>query len=52
MTDTLISIGARLRELAAERPDLPGVTGKDRTVTGTEVDGGLSSSHPVGGRRA
>ena len=38
MTDSIISIGARLRELAAERPDRPAITDKDRTVTWAELD--------------
>ena len=38
MTETIISIGARLRELAAERPDRPAVTDQHRTVTWAELD--------------
>jgi bile acid-coenzyme A ligase len=38
MTDDIISIGARLRELAAERPDRPAVTDQHRTVTWAELD--------------
>ena len=38
MTDDIISIGARLRELAAERPDRPAITDQHRTVTWAELD--------------
>src|SRR5450432_4063128 len=33
-----ISLGARLRQLAAERPDAPAVTDEARTVTWKELD--------------
>ena len=36
--DTPISIGARLTQLAAERPDLPAVSDDHRTVTWRELD--------------
>ena len=38
MADEAISLGARLRELADERPDRPAVTDHDRTVTWRELD--------------
>ncbi len=38
MTGAIISIGARLSELAAERPDRPAVTDQHRTVTWAELD--------------
>jgi bile acid-coenzyme A ligase len=38
MIGDIISIGARLRELAAERPDRPAVTDQHRTVTWAELD--------------
>ena len=38
MTDEIISIGARLRQLAAERPDRPAVTDQHRTLTWAELD--------------
>ena len=38
MADETISIGARLREIAAERPDRPAVTDQHRTVTWAELD--------------
>jgi bile acid-coenzyme A ligase len=38
MTDDIISIGARLRELAADRPDRPAVTDQHRTVAWAELD--------------
>lgn len=38
MTDQPISIGARVRQLAAERPDRPAVSDIDRTVTWRELD--------------
>ena len=38
MADVAISLGARLAELAAERPDRPAVTDQDRTVTWAELD--------------
>ena len=38
MADRIISIGARLRELVAERPDLPAVTDIYRTVTWADLD--------------
>ena len=36
--DTPISIGARLTQLAAERPDRPAVSDDHRTVTWRELD--------------
>jgi bile acid-coenzyme A ligase len=36
--DEPISLGARLRQLAAEQPDRPAVTDKDRSVTWAELD--------------
>ena len=36
--DDRVSLGARLTELAAERPDRPAVTDEARTVTWTELD--------------
>ncbi|MFI4935350.1 MAG: AMP-binding protein [Caulobacterales bacterium] len=36
--DEPISLGARLTQLAAERPDRPAVSDKDRTVTWKELD--------------
>ena len=38
MPDQIISIGARLRELAAARPTRPAVTDERRTVTWVELD--------------
>ena len=38
MADETISIGARLRELAAKRSDRPAVTDQQRTVTWAELD--------------
>ncbi len=38
MTDPVISIGARLRRLAAERPERPAVTDRDRTLTWAELN--------------
>ena len=38
MADRIISIGARLRELVAERPDLLAVTDIYRTVTWADLD--------------
>ncbi len=38
MTDQPISISARLRQIAAERPDRPAVTDQARTVTWKELD--------------
>jgi bile acid-coenzyme A ligase len=36
--DDVVSLGARLSELAAERPDRPAVTDETRTVTWAELD--------------
>ncbi|HEY2176959.1 MAG TPA: AMP-binding protein, partial [Caulobacteraceae bacterium] len=38
MADEFLSLGARLSELARERPDRPAVTDQDRTVTWRELD--------------
>ena len=38
MTDTAISLGARLSQLASQRPDRPAVSDQDRTLTWAELD--------------
>ena len=38
MADDIVSIGARLRELAAERPDRPAATDQHRTITWAELE--------------
>ncbi|HXV00049.1 MAG TPA: AMP-binding protein [Caulobacteraceae bacterium] len=38
MADETLSLGARLSEIAGERPERPAVTDKDRTVTWRELD--------------
>ncbi len=36
--DDVISLGARLSELAAERPERPAITDEKHTVTWAELD--------------